>query len=81
MGRPDYSSETYVPPTAHMFTPSGLAAYVPQRTEYDDEMVLRDPEAHIANTWSEVPNEWVNEAIRRMLALENVVRRATSGCH
>ncbi|KAI8535445.1 hypothetical protein RHMOL_Rhmol10G0174800 [Rhododendron molle] len=26
-----------------------------------------------------VPNEWVNEAIRRMLALENVVRRAASG--
>ncbi|KAI8529789.1 hypothetical protein RHMOL_Rhmol11G0000800 [Rhododendron molle] len=26
-----------------------------------------------------VPNEWVNEAIRRMLALENVVRRAAQG--
>ncbi|KAI8542634.1 hypothetical protein RHMOL_Rhmol08G0152900 [Rhododendron molle] len=27
----------------------------------------------------QVPVEWVNEAIRRMLALENVVRRAASG--
>ncbi|XP_058198397.1 uncharacterized protein LOC131313921 [Rhododendron vialii] len=26
-----------------------------------------------------VPNEWVNEAVRRMLALENVIRRAASG--
>ncbi|KAI8568398.1 hypothetical protein RHMOL_Rhmol02G0195900 [Rhododendron molle] len=26
-----------------------------------------------------VPNEWVTEAIRRMLALENLVRRATGG--
>ncbi|KAI8524694.1 hypothetical protein RHMOL_Rhmol13G0168300 [Rhododendron molle] len=84
----DYLAEAYVPPTPHLFAPSGFAAYVPQRTEYDDEMVLRDPEAHIVNTWSElndtesplqVPNEWVNEAIHRMLALENVVRRAVSG--
>ncbi|KAI8572472.1 hypothetical protein RHMOL_Rhmol01G0201600 [Rhododendron molle] len=28
---------------------------------------------------AEVPVEWVNEAVRRMLALENVVRRAASG--
>ncbi|KAI8529956.1 hypothetical protein RHMOL_Rhmol11G0016300 [Rhododendron molle] len=26
-----------------------------------------------------VPNEWVNEAIRRMVAMENVIRRAASG--
>ncbi|KAI8551022.1 hypothetical protein RHMOL_Rhmol06G0152500 [Rhododendron molle] len=52
-GRPDYSSEAYVPPTPHLFAPSGFAAYVPQRTEYDDKMVLKDPEVHIANTWSE----------------------------
>ncbi|KAI8568337.1 hypothetical protein RHMOL_Rhmol02G0190300 [Rhododendron molle] len=97
---PNYSTEAYVPPTPHLFAPSGFAAYVPQRTEYDEEMVLRDPEAHIANTWSEgnpaevhlvparveppsvivsVPNEWVNEAIRHMLAMENVIRRAASG--
>ncbi|KAI8568954.1 hypothetical protein RHMOL_Rhmol02G0240900 [Rhododendron molle] len=55
VGRPDYSSEAYVTPTPHLFAPSGFAAYTPQRTEYNDEIVLRDPEAHIANTWSEVP--------------------------
>ncbi|KAI8563793.1 hypothetical protein RHMOL_Rhmol03G0136700 [Rhododendron molle] len=54
MKRPDFSAEAYVPPTPHLFAPSGFAAYVPQRTKYDDEVVLRNPEAHIANTWSEV---------------------------
>ncbi|KAI8542717.1 hypothetical protein RHMOL_Rhmol08G0160800 [Rhododendron molle] len=44
MGGPDFSAEAYVPPTPHLFVPSGFAAYVPQRTEYDDELVLRDPE-------------------------------------
>ncbi|KAI8559789.1 hypothetical protein RHMOL_Rhmol04G0201800 [Rhododendron molle] len=53
VGRPNYSSEAYVPLTPHMFAPSDFAPYVPQRTEYDDEIVLRDPEAHIASTWFE----------------------------
>ncbi|KAI8538495.1 hypothetical protein RHMOL_Rhmol09G0108300 [Rhododendron molle] len=26
-----------------------------------------------------VPNEWVNEAVRHMLAMENVIRRVASG--
>ncbi|KAI8572763.1 hypothetical protein RHMOL_Rhmol01G0225500 [Rhododendron molle] len=55
--RPDFSAEAYVPLTPHLFAPSGFATYVPQRTEYDDEVVLRDPEAHIANTWSKVISE------------------------
>ncbi|KAI8529967.1 hypothetical protein RHMOL_Rhmol11G0017200 [Rhododendron molle] len=50
---PDFLAEAYVPPTPHLFAPSSFAAYVPQRTEYNDEVVLRDPDAHIANTWSE----------------------------
>ncbi|KAI8542653.1 hypothetical protein RHMOL_Rhmol08G0154800 [Rhododendron molle] len=147
MRRPDYVAKTYTPPTPHLLIPSGFSAYIPQRSEYDDETVLRDPQTHIANTWAEargaaeerraagersrgdegrvgvhagvpvrggppemswtvpvvdaqgnpaeihlvsarvepspvivpVPNEWVSEAIRRMLALENVVRRAASG--
>ncbi|KAI8522295.1 hypothetical protein RHMOL_RhmolUnG0004900 [Rhododendron molle] len=123
--------------------PSSFAAK-PRRTEYDGELVLRDPDTHISNTWTEMyirvlieqllayevlrmypptckhpnlstlpraliwskenmgtkegrcdlnafrlylddlrasqePNEWVNEAVRRMLAIENVIRRATSG--
>ncbi|KAI8568376.1 hypothetical protein RHMOL_Rhmol02G0193800 [Rhododendron molle] len=100
MRRPDYAAETYTPPTLHLLIPSGFSAYTPQRSEYEDEMVLRDPQIHIANTWAEgnpaaihlvlarvepppvtvlVPTEWVNEAIRRMLALEKLVRRAAGG--
>ncbi|KAI8530360.1 hypothetical protein RHMOL_Rhmol11G0051800 [Rhododendron molle] len=52
--RPDFSAEAYVPPTPHMFAPSGFVAHLPQRTEYDDEVVLRNPKAHIVNTWSKV---------------------------
>ncbi|KAI8550682.1 hypothetical protein RHMOL_Rhmol06G0126900 [Rhododendron molle] len=41
--RPDYAAETYIPPTSNLFVPSGFAEYTPQRSEYDDEMVLGDP--------------------------------------
>ncbi|KAI8571881.1 hypothetical protein RHMOL_Rhmol01G0154400 [Rhododendron molle] len=85
-----------MPPRPHLFIPSGFARYKPpQQTDYDLELVLRDPGVHIANTWAEgnpavvelvpaciepaavtvqVPVEWVNEAVRRMLALENVAQ-------
>ncbi|KAI8543458.1 hypothetical protein RHMOL_Rhmol08G0219900 [Rhododendron molle] len=53
MKQPDFSAEAHVPSTPHLFVPSGFAAYVPKRTEYDNELVLRDPEVHIANSWSE----------------------------
>ncbi|KAI8559928.1 hypothetical protein RHMOL_Rhmol04G0214500 [Rhododendron molle] len=56
-GRPDYTTEPYTPPTPHLFIPSGFSAYTPQRSEYDDETVLRDPLIHIANTWAEVISE------------------------
>ncbi|KAI8571970.1 hypothetical protein RHMOL_Rhmol01G0162400 [Rhododendron molle] len=52
--RPDYTSETYMPPIPHLFVPSGFSAYTPQRLEYDDETVLRNSLVHIANTWAEV---------------------------
>ncbi|KAI8542339.1 hypothetical protein RHMOL_Rhmol08G0131000 [Rhododendron molle] len=52
MRRLDYAAETYTPPTPHLLIPSGFSAYTPQRSEYDDEMVLRDPQTHIANTWA-----------------------------
>ncbi|KAI8572227.1 hypothetical protein RHMOL_Rhmol01G0181800 [Rhododendron molle] len=133
--RPEFSEETYTPPRSHLFVPLGFAGYrPPQQTDYDPELVLRDPGVHIANTWAEVqrggercerrresrpvvgglpellwkvdvvdhqgntaevelvpalrepaavtvqvPAEWVNEALRRMLALENLVRRAAQG--
>ncbi|KAI8550609.1 hypothetical protein RHMOL_Rhmol06G0120800 [Rhododendron molle] len=51
--RPDYTAEAYTPPVPHLFAPSGFSAYTPQRSEYDDETVLRDPLIHIANTWAE----------------------------
>ncbi|KAI8530401.1 hypothetical protein RHMOL_Rhmol11G0055600 [Rhododendron molle] len=53
MRRPDYAAETYTSPTPHLLIPSGFSAYTPQRSEYDDETVLRDPQIHIANTWAE----------------------------
>ncbi|KAI8563675.1 hypothetical protein RHMOL_Rhmol03G0127700 [Rhododendron molle] len=51
--RPDYTAEAYTPPVPHLFAQSGFSAYTPQRSEYDDEIVLRDPLIHIANTWAE----------------------------
>ncbi|KAI8559737.1 hypothetical protein RHMOL_Rhmol04G0197600 [Rhododendron molle] len=131
--RPEFSEESYTLQRPHLFVPLGFAGYrPPQQTDYDPELILRDPGVHIANTWAEregecrercresrpvvggppellwkvdvvdhqgnlaevelvpariepaavtvqVPVEWVNEAVRRMLALENVVRRAAQG--
>ncbi|KAI8571978.1 hypothetical protein RHMOL_Rhmol01G0163000 [Rhododendron molle] len=55
MERPEFSEETYMPPRPHLFVPSGFAGYrPPQQTDYDPELVLRDPGVHIANTWAEV---------------------------
>ncbi|KAI8535752.1 hypothetical protein RHMOL_Rhmol10G0198200 [Rhododendron molle] len=67
--RPDYTSETYTPPTPHLFVPSGFSAYTPQRLEYDDETVLRDPLIHIANTWAEVTTEREAEQMARAYLL------------
>ncbi|KAI8572229.1 hypothetical protein RHMOL_Rhmol01G0181800 [Rhododendron molle] len=53
--RPEFSEETYTPPRSHLFVPLGFAGYrPPQQTDYDPELVLRDPGVHIANTWAEV---------------------------
>ncbi|KAI8568245.1 hypothetical protein RHMOL_Rhmol02G0183900 [Rhododendron molle] len=52
--RPEFSEETYMPPRPHLFVPSGFAGYKPpQQADYDLELVLRDPEVRIANTWAE----------------------------
>ncbi|KAI8524813.1 hypothetical protein RHMOL_Rhmol13G0179100 [Rhododendron molle] len=54
MMRPEFSEETYTLPRPHLFVPSGFAGYrPPQQTDYDLELVLRDPRVHIANTWVE----------------------------
>ncbi|KAI8560174.1 hypothetical protein RHMOL_Rhmol04G0235600 [Rhododendron molle] len=55
MKRPEFSEETYTLPRPHLFVPSGFAGYrPPQKTDYDLELVLRDPRVHIVNTWAEV---------------------------
>ncbi|KAI8547397.1 hypothetical protein RHMOL_Rhmol07G0192500 [Rhododendron molle] len=53
--RPEFSEETYTSPRPHLFVPLGFAGYKPpQQTDYDPELILRDPGVHIANTWAEV---------------------------
>ncbi|KAI8524921.1 hypothetical protein RHMOL_Rhmol13G0187100 [Rhododendron molle] len=67
--RPDYAAETYTPHTQHLFVSSGFSAYTPQRSEYDDEVMLRDSQTHIANTWSEVTIEEEAEQMARAYLL------------
>ncbi|KAI8572107.1 hypothetical protein RHMOL_Rhmol01G0172700 [Rhododendron molle] len=50
VARPDFLEEAYMPPTPHLFAPSGFAAYMPRRTKYKAELVLIDPKTHILNT-------------------------------
>ncbi|KAI8530163.1 hypothetical protein RHMOL_Rhmol11G0034100 [Rhododendron molle] len=51
--RPEFSEETYTPPRPHLFVPLGFGGYKPpQQTDYDPELILRDPGVHIANTWA-----------------------------
>ncbi|KAI8571326.1 hypothetical protein RHMOL_Rhmol01G0111100 [Rhododendron molle] len=54
VARPEFSTEAYMPPVPHLFVPSGFQAYKPQQTDYDVELVGRDPRVHIANTWAEM---------------------------
>ncbi|KAI8554996.1 hypothetical protein RHMOL_Rhmol05G0139500 [Rhododendron molle] len=48
-----FSATAYVPPTPHLFVPSGFTAYRPRRIDYEAEVVLRDPTTHISTTWTE----------------------------
>ncbi|KAI8535524.1 hypothetical protein RHMOL_Rhmol10G0180700 [Rhododendron molle] len=53
--RPEFSEEAYTLLRPHLFVPLGFAGYKPpQQTDYDPELILRDPGVHIANTWAEV---------------------------
>lgn len=52
--RAAFSAMAYVPPTPHLFVPSGFNAYRPWQTDYEAKLVLRDPTAHISMTWTEV---------------------------
>ncbi|KAI8568369.1 hypothetical protein RHMOL_Rhmol02G0193100 [Rhododendron molle] len=52
--RPEFSEKTYTLPRPHLFVPLGFAGYrPPQQTDYDPELILRDPGVHIATTWAE----------------------------
>ncbi|KAI8530237.1 hypothetical protein RHMOL_Rhmol11G0040500 [Rhododendron molle] len=51
---PRFSAKVCMPPTPHLFMPSGFAAYKPQRIEYDTELILRDPETHISSNRTQV---------------------------
>lgn len=52
--RAEFVAKTYAPPESHMFVPSGFVHYVPQREDYDSELVLRDSEVHLSATWTKV---------------------------
>jgi hypothetical protein len=52
--RAPFVAETYVPPEPHVFVPSGADSYVPRQSDYDAELVLRDPEYHLSRTWTQV---------------------------
>ncbi|KAI8542702.1 hypothetical protein RHMOL_Rhmol08G0159400 [Rhododendron molle] len=51
--RAKFTPETYVPPEAHLFIPSGIDFYEPLQDNYDNELVLRDPQHHIFVGWDQ----------------------------
>ncbi|KAI8535470.1 hypothetical protein RHMOL_Rhmol10G0176900 [Rhododendron molle] len=52
--RATFTPETYTPPEAHLFVPSGIDGYMPLQDSYDDKLVLRDPRHHISVGWEQV---------------------------
>ncbi|KAI8568370.1 hypothetical protein RHMOL_Rhmol02G0193200 [Rhododendron molle] len=48
-----FMAETYAPPEPHVSIPSGAESYLPLRSEYDAEQVLRDPDQHLFRTWAQ----------------------------
>ncbi|KAI8572257.1 hypothetical protein RHMOL_Rhmol01G0184000 [Rhododendron molle] len=52
--RATFISETYIPPAAHLFVPSGIDGYTPSQDSYDDGLVLRDPLFHMSVGWEQV---------------------------
>jgi hypothetical protein len=51
--RPEFSPVTYAP-RLHFFEPTGMVSYTPVRTEYPEELVLRDRASHISSGWAQV---------------------------
>ncbi|KAI8572799.1 hypothetical protein RHMOL_Rhmol01G0228600 [Rhododendron molle] len=79
MPRHRFVVETYIPPEPYVVIPSGAKSYLPSRSEYDAEQVLRDPDQHLSRTWAQVPIEWAREVARLMLAMEKEFNKIASG--
>jgi hypothetical protein len=57
--RPEFTPAAYAP-QLHFFEPTGMDSYVPARTEYPEEMVLRDRSSHISSGWAQVTSNDFN---------------------
>lgn len=58
--RVEIGAETYTLSEPHVFVPSGFDHYVPQRDDYDFELVLRDPTEHLSVTWTAVHFQYLH---------------------
>ncbi|KAI8559157.1 hypothetical protein RHMOL_Rhmol04G0151600 [Rhododendron molle] len=56
--RPGFTPDTYAP-RLHFFEPTGMTGYVPARTDYPEDLLLRDRASHISSGWT---TELVEEA-------------------
>jgi hypothetical protein len=57
--RPEFTPATYVP-RLHFFEPTGMVSYTPVRTDYPEEMILRDRASHISSGWAQVTSNNFN---------------------
>ncbi|KAI8550636.1 hypothetical protein RHMOL_Rhmol06G0122400 [Rhododendron molle] len=51
--RPGFVPKTYAP-QLHFFEPTGMTGYVPARTDYSEDLLLRDRDTHISSGWTTV---------------------------
>ncbi|KAI8572048.1 hypothetical protein RHMOL_Rhmol01G0168000 [Rhododendron molle] len=51
--RPGFARDTYAP-RLHFFEQTGMTGYVPARTDYPEDMLLRDRATHISSGWTTV---------------------------
>ncbi|KAI8538348.1 hypothetical protein RHMOL_Rhmol09G0095900 [Rhododendron molle] len=74
--RATFTAETYAPPEAHLFVPSGIDSCEPLQDSYDAELVLRDPRHHLSVSWEQRVRELVDAAgfgpfIQTMMAMKS----------
>ncbi|KAI8538418.1 hypothetical protein RHMOL_Rhmol09G0101600 [Rhododendron molle] len=48
-----FTPETYAPPEAHLFVPSGIDSYELLQDSYEAELVLRDSRHHLSASWEQ----------------------------